>query len=104
MVLARFRVLICELLNKDPYIVPEESPIIILYSKSDVFMASNDKDIKNTCHISRRVCFVRNCENCKMHKIDWCEGGLQLAYISTNNVGENYLNHRIKYIMIRLDN
>ena len=26
-----------------------------------------------------------------MHKIDWCEGGLQLADIATNNVGETDL-------------
>ena len=37
-----------------------------------------------------------------MHKIDWCEGGLQLAYIGTNNIGENYLNSRIKCTTVRL--
>ena len=41
---------------------------------------------------------------CKMHNIDWCEGGLQLVDIATKNVGENYLTPRIKYIMVRLDN
>ena len=39
-----------------------------------------------------------------MHKIDQCEGGLQLAYIATKNFGENYLNYRTKYIMLRLNN
>ena len=39
-----------------------------------------------------------------MHKIDWCEGDLQLADIATNNVGESYLTPRMKYIMVRLDN
>ena len=39
-----------------------------------------------------------------MHKIDLCEEGLQLSDIATKNVGENYLNPRIKYIMISLDN
>ena len=39
-----------------------------------------------------------------MHKIDWCEGGMQLEDIATKNVGENYLNPRMKYIMVRLDN
>ena len=39
-----------------------------------------------------------------MHNIDWCEGVLQLADIDTNNVGENDLNTRIKYIMARLEN
>ena len=39
-----------------------------------------------------------------MHKIDCCEGGMQLADILTKNVGKNDLNTRMKYIMIRLDN
>ena len=38
-----------------------------------------------------------------MHKVDWCEGGLKLADIATKNIGENYLNPRIKYIMVRLE-
>ena len=38
-----------------------------------------------------------------MYKIDWCEGGLQLAGISNKNIGDNYLNLRMKYIMVRLD-
>ena len=40
----------------------------------------------------------------KMHKIDWCEVGLQFADISTKNFGENDLNTRMKYITVRLDN
>ena len=39
-----------------------------------------------------------------MHKIDWCEGGLQLADIGTNNVSETDITPRIKYIMVRLEN
>ena len=39
-----------------------------------------------------------------MHKIEWCEGGLQLADIATKNTGENCLNTTMKYIMVRLDN
>ena len=39
-----------------------------------------------------------------MHKIDWCERGLQLEDISTKTVGNNDLNPRMKYIMERLDN
>ena len=39
-----------------------------------------------------------------MHKIDWCEGGLQLVDIATKNVGENDLNLRMKYIIVILDN
>ena len=63
MALAHFRMLIHELLNKDLYIVPEESPLIILDSKSTVFMANNGKDNNHTRHIYRRVHFVRNGEN-----------------------------------------
>ena len=47
--------------------------------------------------------FVRNVEKFNMHKIDWCEGGLKLAEIATNNVGEPDLIPRIKYIMLRLE-
>ena len=57
-------------LNKDPDIVPEGDPIVILESKSDVCMTNNEKETKHTRHISRRVYFVRNGENCKMHNID----------------------------------
>ena len=46
--LSHFRILINELLNKDPYIVTEESPLIILDSKSTVCMAKNVKDTKHT--------------------------------------------------------
>ena len=48
--------------------------------------------------------FVRNGEKCKMHKIEWCEGGLQLAYIGTKNVIEPDLTPRMKYIMVILEN
>ena len=104
MALSRFRMLIHELLNKDPDIVPEEDPIIILFSKAAVCITNNGKDTKHTRQISRRAHFLRNGENCRMHKIDWCDGGLKLADIATRNVGENDLNNRIKYIIVRLDN
>ena len=48
--------------------------------------------------------FVRNGEKCKMHKTDWCEGGLQLADIATNNVSEPDLTQKMKYIMVILEN
>ena len=67
-------------------------------------MDNNGKVIKHTSHISRREKIVRNGEKCKMHNIDWCEGGLQFADIENNNVGENSLNTVIKYIMVRLEN
>ena len=104
MALSNSRMLINELLNKDTDIVPEEAPLIILDSKSAMCMAKNDKDTKHTRHIGRRMHFVRNGQKCKMHKIDWCEGGLQLADIATKNVGEQDLTSRMKYIMVRLDN
>ena len=73
-------------------------------SKSAVCMANNGKDTNHTRHITRRIHFVRNIENCRMQDIDWCEGSLQLKYIVTKNVGDNDLNPRMKYIMVRLDN
>ena len=76
--------------------VPKEAPLIVFYSKSAMCMANNGKDTKHTRHISRIMHFVRNGENFKMHKIDWCEGGLQLAYIGTKNVSEPDLTPRIK--------
>ena len=60
--LAHFRMLIHELLNKDPDIVPEEAPLIILHSKSAVCMDKNGKDNNHTRHTARRVHFVRNGE------------------------------------------
>ena len=39
-----------------------------------------------------------------MHKIDWCEVGLKLAYIATKNISDNDLNKIMKYIMARLYN
>ena len=58
--LAHFRILIHELLNKDPDIVTEEDPMIILDSKYYVCMTKNCKDTKHTNYIPRRVHFVRN--------------------------------------------
>ena len=67
-------------------------------------MVKNGKDAKHTRHISRRLQCMRNFEKSKMHKIYWCEGGLQLVYIVTKNDGENDLNPRMRYILVRLDN
>ena len=104
MYLAHFRMLIHKLLNKDPYIVPEKYPVIVLDSKYAMCMARNGKDTKHTRHIASRIHFVRNGEKFKMHKTDWCEGGMQLADIGTNNVGEPDLTPRMKYIMVGLEN
>ena len=100
MALAHFRMLIRELLNKDPDIVP----FVVLDSKSSLCMANNGKDTKHNIHIARIIHLVRNGEKYKMHKIDWCEGGLQLADIVTKNVSEPDLTPRMKYTMVRLEN
>ena len=102
MALSHFRMLVHELLNEDPDMVPKESPLIVLDSKSAIFMAKNGRDTKHTRNIARRMHFLRNGEKCKMHKIEWCEGGLQLADIGTKNVSEPDLTPRMKYILVRL--
>ena len=84
--------------------VPKEAPLIVLDSKSAMCMAKNGKDTKHARHIARRMHFVSNGEKCKMHKIYWCEGGLQLADIDTKNVSEPDLTARMKYIKVRLEN
>ena len=96
--------LVHEFLNEYPDMVPKEAPLIVLDSKSVMCMAKNSKDTKHTIHIARRMHFVRNGEKCKMHKIDCCEGGMQLADICTKNVSESDLTSRMKYIMVRLEN
>ena len=84
--------------------VPKEAPLIVLDRKSAMCMAKNGKDTKHTRQIARRMNFVKNGENCKMHKIDWCEGGLQLADIGTTNLSEPDLTPRMKYIMVIIEN
>ena len=103
MTLAHFRMLVAELLNEDPDMVPKEAPLIVLDIKSAQCMDKNGRDTKHTRHIARRMHFVRNGEKCKMHKIEWCEGGLKLADIGTKNVSEPDLTSRMKYIMVRLE-
>ena len=66
------RMLIHEFLDKDPDIVPEEAPLIVLDSKSAMCMAKNGKDTKHTRHVARKMHFVRHVDECKMHKIEWC--------------------------------
>ena len=58
MALAHFRMLNNEFLNKDPYVVPEQVPLIILDRKSDICMDKNGKDTKHTSHISRIIHFL----------------------------------------------
>ena len=67
-------------------------------------MSKNGKDTKHTSQIARIMNLVRNGEKCKMHNIDWCEGGLRLVDIATKNVGDHDFTPRMKYIMVILDN
>ena len=67
-------------------------------------MAKNGKDTKHTRHTASRMHFVSNGEKCKMHKIDWCEGGLPLVDIGYKNVSEPDLTPRMKYNMVILEN
>ena len=103
MALANFRMLIHEFINKVPDIVPEKATLIVLDSKSAMCMAMNGKYIKHTRHISRRMNFVRNVEKCKIHKIDWCEGGLKLADIATKNISEPDLTPKMRGTMVRIE-
>ena len=84
-----------EILNEDPDMVPKEDTLIVLDRRSATYIDKNGKDTKHTRNIARRMHFVRVGEKCKMHKIDWCEGGLQLADIGTKNVSEPDLTPRI---------
>ena len=104
MALAQFRMLVHKLLNEDPDMFPKEAHLIVLDSKSAMCMAKIGRDTKHTRHIARIMLFARNGEKCKMHKIEWCEGGLQLSEIGTKNVSEPDLTPRMKYIMVTLDN
>ena len=65
-------------------------------------MANNVKDTKHTRHIARIIHLVSNGGKYNMHKIYWCEVGLQLTDIATKNVGENDLTPRMKHIMLKL--
>ena len=60
MALANFIMLVHELLNEDPDMVPKEAPLIFVDRKSAMCMAKNGKDTKHTRHIARRMHFVRN--------------------------------------------
>ena len=51
--------LIHEFLDKDPYIVPEEAPLIIFSSKSAVCMANNGKEKNYKIHIYKESKFSK---------------------------------------------
>ena len=60
MALEHFRMLIHELLNKDPDKAPEEPPLIVLDRKSAMCISNNGKDTKHTRHIASRMDFLSN--------------------------------------------
>ena len=60
MALAHFKMLVHEILNEDPDMVPKEAPLIVLERKCAMCMAKNGRDTKHTRHISRRMHIVRN--------------------------------------------
>ena len=67
--LAHFRISIHELLNKNPDMLKEEAPLVILDCKSAFCMANNGNNNKHTRHIAIRVYFVRNGENSKCKRL-----------------------------------
>ena len=67
--LEHFRLLIHELLNKDPDIFPGEDPLIFLDSNYAMCMTKNVKDTKHTRHIARKMHFVNNGENARCTRL-----------------------------------
>ena len=57
MALAHFRMLVHELLNEDPDMVPKEANLILLDGKYAMCMAKNGKDTRHTRNIARRMHF-----------------------------------------------
>ena len=54
--LAHCRTLSNEFLNNNPYAVPEQASLIILVKKSDIYMANNDKEKKQTYFQKNSLC------------------------------------------------
>ena len=50
--ISHFRSINNDILNKDTYVVPEQSPLIILDAKYTLCMANNDNYTKHTIHIA----------------------------------------------------
>ena len=70
MAFAHFRMLIHELLNKDPDIVTELYPLILFESKSAICIAKNGRYTKQTRHMVRIIHFLRKGAKFSMNKID----------------------------------
>ena len=92
------------ILKKYPDVVSEQAPLIILNSKSAIYMSQNGKNTKHTRYIASRMNLVINGEEWNFHKTVRCEGGLQLAGIVTKNIREDALNTILGYDMVRLEN
>ena len=56
--LAHLSILYNELMDKDPEVVPEQAPLVLLDRKSSVCMAKSIKGTKHTIHIYRRMCWT----------------------------------------------
>ena len=64
-------------------------------------MAKNVKDTKHTRHIDRILNFVRIGKKCKMHQIEWCEGGLHNTAIKYGLINLFVL-HIVYYIIWKI--
>ena len=103
MSISHFSMLSNEFLIKDPYVVLEQAPLMILEGKLALCMANKGNDIKHTIIIDIRMHFVRNVEECNFHNTVWCWGGLKFAEIGTENVSKYELNTILVYAIVRLD-
>ena len=59
MSLSHFRMINNEFLNKAPYVVPEQAPLIVSGSKLAVCMAKSGKETKHTRRISIRMYYFK---------------------------------------------
>ena len=73
-----FRMLNIEFLDKDPDVVPEQAPLIILGRKSGICVDNHIKYNKRTINIDRRINLVRNGKEFNLHKKVWYNRGMQL--------------------------
>ena len=88
MSLAHFSILIHGLLTKDPDTILEKAPLIRLDRNYALCMGSNGNDTNHSRHIYRRVYLLLNGDDFNINNIYWCEGGLILVDLATNNYGK----------------
>ena len=60
--LSNFKMLMNEMINKDPDVVPYQALLLLLDINSAVCVDKNSNDKKHTRHMARRIHFVRNVE------------------------------------------